>query len=143
MRKAPAATQLTILALCVIFLAACENQHQAPELPPELAQGDPIATPFDRRPSALNRDEFQAALIEHAPDDVDLVPGSNLVMVYMLIDTEGNVRRTVVSGSSGYSSLDQAAETVARVLRFSPGQLDGEPVPVWLELPIIFGLEDD
>lgn len=143
MLKTHASMVLITLAISALFLTACNDQHHAPELPPELAQGDPIATPFDRRPSALNRDEFQAALIEHAPDDIDLVPGSNLVMVYMLIDTEGNVRRTVVSGSSGHSSLDQAAESVAQVLRFSPGQLDGEPVPVWLELPIIFGLEDD
>ncbi len=95
MQKTRTTISLIILAITALFLTACDGQRQAPKLPPELAQGDPIATPFDRRPSALNRDEFQAA------------------------------------------------ETVARVLRFSPGQLDGEPVPVWLELPIIFGLEDD
>ncbi len=143
MQKTRTTISLIIPAITALFLTACDGQRQAPKLPPELAQGDPIATPFDRRPSALNRDEFQAALLEHAPDNVDLMPGSNLVMVYLLIDTQGNVRRTVVSGTSGYSSLDQAAETVARVLRFSPGQLDGKPVPVWLELPIFFGLEDD
>ncbi len=130
-----------VTVLLVISLIACGSSEDGlSDLPPELAQGDPIETPFDTRPSALNRDEFQAALQENTPEDLEIRPGSDTAMVFVLIDTEGQVRRTVVSGSSGQPELDAAAKEVASVIRFSPGLRDGEPVHVWLELPIIFGL---
>ena len=133
--------KLTIaIGLLALLLGACNQQGEPPELPAELAEGDPVATPFDTRPSALNREAFQAALAQHTPEDVTIAPGSDTVMVNLLIDTDGNVRRTVVSNSSGQPELDRAAETVARILEFEPARRDAEPVAVWYELPIIFGL---
>lgn len=64
------------------------------------------------------------------------VSGTTTLLVF--ISTEGTVIRTQLGESSGYPVLDDLAVMVADVFRFSPATLDGERVPVWVELPIQF-----
>jgi periplasmic protein TonB len=58
--------------------------------------------------------------------------------VYFLIDEEGVVAEAQVEQASGHQALDQAAVRVARQFRFSPALNRGEPVPVWVQIPIRF-----
>jgi protein TonB len=58
--------------------------------------------------------------------------------VYFFIDETGEVRRLLLSESSGYPALDEAALAVAKVMRFSPAQNRDRDVAVWVEIPIAF-----
>jgi TonB family protein len=48
------------------------------------------------------------------------------------------VVRTQLSRSSGHPPLDEAALVVAATMRFSPAMNRDRPVPVWVEIPIVF-----
>ena len=58
--------------------------------------------------------------------------------VYIFIDEQGDASNVVIQKSSGYPALDEAALTVARVMRFIPAENRGAVVPVWVSLPITF-----
>ena len=64
------------------------------------------------------------------------------VVVWFFISEEGTVLDRRLSESSGHEPLDQAALGVADVFRFSPGLNRGEPVPVWIQLPITFAVQN-
>ena len=42
--------------------------------------------------------------------------------------------------SSGYASLDEAALDALRRWRFQPALRDGQPIPAWVTVPVIFSL---
>ena len=44
----------------------------------------------------------------------------------------------VVATSSGHEALDEAGLRVARSMRFTPARNQGEIVPVWIAIPIMF-----
>ncbi len=43
-----------------------------------------------------------------------------------------------VNTPSGYPALDEAAQRVARMMRFSPALNRDQPVAVWVQIPITF-----
>ena len=62
------------------------------------------------------------------------------VEVWVYIDAEGKVQESRVNTSSGNERLDNAALTAARELEFNPAQNRGDPVPVWVSVPITFSV---
>jgi protein TonB len=90
------------------------------------------------KPELINRGEVQQALVRNYPPLLrDAGIGGNPT-VHFFIDETGEVRRLLLSRSSGYPALDEAALAVARVMRFSPAQNRDRDVAVWVEIPIIF-----
>jgi TonB family protein len=61
------------------------------------------------------------------------------VLPWLYVGTDGRVSRTMISRSSGYPALDEAALRVANIMRFEPHVVDGAAAEVWVELPISFG----
>ncbi|WP_075323375.1 energy transducer TonB [Acidithiobacillus albertensis] len=64
------------------------------------------------------------------------------VMLRVLVSVSGLPEKITVAHSSGYSSLDRAAEQTVRHWRFTPGTRDGKVVPMWVEIPIRFRLNN-
>jgi protein TonB len=60
------------------------------------------------------------------------------VVTQVLVRVDGSVARVVVK--SGIKILgDSAQETLYR-WRFRPARVGGRPVPVWVEIPVLFRL---
>jgi TonB family protein len=64
-----------------------------------------------------------------------------LVYVKMLVDLDGTVLNVLVIKSSDFPQLDSAAVEAAYKSIFSPAQIQGKPVRVWVAAPIRFELE--
>jgi periplasmic protein TonB len=112
--------------------------------PPTSSAGDadisraPTFTPMTVRPELQNQAEVQRALVRNYPPLLrDAGIGGTPVM-WFFIDENGRVLRTQLSRSSGYPALDEAAEAVAGVMRFSPALNRDRRVQVWVEIPIVF-----
>jgi TonB family protein len=98
----------------------------------------PVFTPMTERPELLNRPETQQALVRNYPPLLRDAGVGGSPTVHFLIDETGEVRRLLLSRSSGYPALDEAAMAVAKVMRFSPAKNRDRDVAVWVEIPIIF-----
>ncbi len=103
----------------------------------ELESG-PAFTPFDQRPIVGNRDEVAAALAASYPPLLQDAGIGGTTTIWLLIEATGDVAKLQVETSSGYDALDRAALEVASQMRFTPALLKGEPVPVWVAIPIVF-----
>ncbi len=103
----------------------------------------PTITPFEERPELLNPMEVQQALAEEYPRTLREEGIAGTVQVHLFITGEGDVQRVLVARTSGHEVLDSAALRVARVFRFSAARNLGEPVPVWLAIPITFSTRDE
>jgi|TARA_B110000116_G_scaffold270626_1_gene289162 protein TonB len=68
------------------------------------------------------------------------VEGSSLLR--LRINQEGAVDSVSILESSGYSAFDSSAVRAAKEMRFNPASRDGEAVPVWVQVPIIFTKTD-
>ena len=85
---------------------------------------------------------FGESPVEYPADMWDRdVEGSTLVRV--LVSEGGGVDSAVVAESSGYPSLDSAAVTGARAMRFAPALKGGEPLRVWTRVPVHFRKDAD
>ena len=63
------------------------------------------------------------------------------VVMRLLINKEGNVIKSVVENSSGFSILDDAATVCSRELKFSPALMNSKPVDIWLSMVFNYKLE--
>jgi TonB family protein len=105
---------------------------------PNLRPDGPYFTPYTKKPELTNRADVQRALVRFYPEDLRArgVGGTALLWVYL--DRTGKVARVQVQASSGEVKLDAAAMRVAKVMVFTPAENQGKPVPVWINLPIVF-----
>lgn len=108
----------------------------APE-PPSAAEG-PSFTPFTQAPELLDPARVAQLLEEHYPPLLREAGIGGEVLVWFLIDSQGDIEDARVDESSGSAELDEAALRVARAMRFSPARHEGQPVPVWVAMPIVF-----
>ncbi len=58
-----------------------------------------------------------------------------LVRTRFIVDREGMPQLVRILSSTDYLFEEPTVRAI-RQLRFRPGRLDGEPVPVWIDLPI-------
>jgi TonB family protein len=149
-RGEPVAVWISIPLSFRVDAAAAEQRERAPqevtsaaEAPPVISQDrampeQPVATPFEVEPRLLNRAEVGRALPSSYPTALRDAGMSGTVQVWILIDETGAVRRSRVNQSSGLPALDAAAEQVVMQMRFSPALNRGEPVAVWISIPLSF-----
>lgn len=102
------------------------------------AEEGPRFTPYEVPPDVLNAAEIRTALQQEYPSLLRDAGIGGVVVLYFFIDEQGVVRNAVVNQSSGHDALDRAAERVAFAFRFTPAFNRGEPVPVWVSIPIRF-----
>lgn len=98
----------------------------------------PTFTPYSVAPDLINRREAAAAVVRAWPQVLKDAGIEGVVVVWIFIDEEGEVRNTQVSRTSGIPQLDDAALRAAEAFRFSPALNRDRAVPVWVELPITF-----
>jgi TonB family protein len=98
----------------------------------------PTFTPYTVQPDISNRAEVARALGEAYPKDLREAGIGGTAQVWFFIDAEGVVQRTQINQSSGDPDIDEAALTVASIVRFTPALNKEKPVPVWISLPITF-----
>jgi len=110
---------------------------EVPDPMADLAK-EPVPTPFTVAPELKNRAEVVAALKRVYPPLLRDAGISGEVLVWFFIDETGKVRNTLIKESSGHAALDEAALKVADMMLFTPALDHGEPVPVWVALPIAF-----
>ncbi len=102
---------------------------------------NPVFTPYTVHPEIKNRREVEAALMREYPSILRNAGIGGEVVVWFFISEEGMVLDRRVSQSSGHTLLDEAALEVADVFRFTPALNRERIVPVWIQLPITFGVQ--
>jgi len=64
-----------------------------------------------------------------------------VVMIRVLINTDGRAEQTELFKSSGYTRLDDSALKTVSTWRFVPGTTNGVPQAMWFNVPVNFVLE--
>lgn len=109
-----------------------------PESLSELAE-EPTFTPYAVQPELTNRSEVQRALEEEYPPLLREAGIGGVTTVWLLIDGGGRVQAVEINEPSGADPLDLAAIRVVRSMEFTPARSEGgDPVPVWISLPVTF-----
>ena len=63
------------------------------------------------------------------------------VIINVLVNKSGQVDSVTVLKSLGESGCDQAAINAVKAVQWRPAQYKGEPVSVWVGMPVIFKLD--
>ena len=98
----------------------------------------PVFTPYTTKPDYTNAAEVRRAMEREYPPLLRDAGIGGTTIVWFFIDENGVVRNQVIQASSGSEALDEAALRVAPVFEFTPAENRGNPVPVWVQLPITF-----
>ena len=112
--------------------------------PPSSSSGDadlsaaPVFTPMTVAPELQNRADVARALVRNYPPLLRDAGIGGSPTVHFFIDENGRVLKTLLSKSSGYPALDEAAIAVAQQMKFSPALNRDKKVQVWVEIPIVF-----
>lgn len=101
---------------------------------------DPSVTPFTVAPVLSNEQEVIDALDLHYPANLREMQIGGTVQMYAYVLEDGTVSDVRIDESSGNQAIDDAAIQVSMVLEYTPATLDGQPVPVWINVPITFTL---
>ncbi|HSU15164.1 TonB family protein [Longimicrobium sp.] len=96
------------------------------EEPPRLANADEVTRELSR---------FAA---EHGRANPHLAGSERVVTVRLRVGPDGTPDHVGVDGDAGDAALDAEAVRAAGRMRFEPGKVDGEPLYVWITLPIAF-----
>jgi TonB family protein len=89
-------------------------------------------------PRILNPDDIVGAIADAYPLRLRDGGLGATVGMHFLVGATGVVQQTRIGQISAYRDLDEAALRVAEVYQFSPADLDGEPIPVWVSHAIDF-----
>lgn len=109
--------------------------------PPDAGAGPadrPTFIPYDVAPRLINRREVVDALARHYPKSLRQAGIAGRVVLWIYIDDQGTVVKSHVEETSGSTALDQAAQRVAEVMRFSPAKNRDKVTAVWISQPINF-----
>ena len=135
-------------ALLVMFICnhcpTTFEENPVDDLPPPPANkavglGErPVFTPYTIAPSVRDPDRAARIVESHYPSMLREAGIGGTVVLWAFIDTNGIVKNTEVNRSSGYKTLDEAAQQAVMKFRFNPAVNRDEKVPVWVALPITF-----
>jgi protein TonB len=62
-------------------------------------------------------------------------------MLMVFVNKIGEAEKLRIFESSGYDTLDRAAEKAVAAWRFEPGTSNGVPTGMWVKIPITFELK--
>ena len=131
----------TTLVACNLDQPETVTEARPPAIGVAALSNEPSPAAFTEPPSLINREEIGRMLADAYPPLLRDAGIQGRVELWIFIDESGSVRETRVAETSGYESLDRAAEQVARGMRFSPAENEGRPVATWIRLPISFQTE--
>ncbi|UCC48844.1 MAG: energy transducer TonB, partial [Gemmatimonadota bacterium] len=146
--KAAAASLIagTLLAAACQVRAPQESTESSVDLPPapsaaQQSDAEPVFTPYTARPEFKDLEEARRVVARHYPQDLKDAGIGGTVVVWVFIDSDGNVANVKLKESSGNEALDAAGLVVAREWEFTPARNGEEVVPVWMAIPIAFADE--
>lgn len=102
------------------------------------AIGDHETGTVEVRPELRNRVQIARMIEREYPPAARALGIHAQVMVRMRVMEDGRPDPVEVLRSSGSAQFDAAALRVAAEMRFRPGRVHGEPVKVWVQIPIDF-----
>jgi TonB family protein len=105
-------------------------------LPRKVSTEEPGFTPYTDRPELQNREDIAAALVRAYPKALRDHGVSGTALIWVLVDRDGSVLTTKVNKTSGQPEIDEAAMRVAKEMKFKPALNNGDPVAVWIQMPI-------
>ncbi len=111
------------------------------EPPPQPDEAeDDVFIPMDVPPSPIGgMQAITTRVIYPETARRDSIVGQVIVQAY--IDKEGHVKRLKVA-KSVRADLDSAAVNAIREVQFTPAQNAGQPVGVWIAIPVMFKLQN-
>ena len=89
-------------------------------------------------PELTNAAQIAEALAKLYPSLLSEAGIGGTTEFWFHIDETGAVRKTTLYRSSGHAVLDDAAQQVAALMRFSPARDGDRRVPVWRAVPVTF-----
>jgi len=110
--------------------------------PPKTASPDdrPSFIPYTVAPVLTNKDEVLHFLQRIYPSQLKSAGVGGAVVLWLYIDEDGQVLRTVVAESSGFNQLDEAAQQVASKMEWKPAMNRDKKTAVWLSQAIDFSV---
>lgn len=104
---------------------------------PSLAE-EPSLTPYTVAPVLLNPADVSRAMGKLYPRLLKRIGASGTVLLWILIDQDGSVLKSVIKKSSGREAFDHAALEVPQHMHFKPALNNDGPVAAWVVIPIEF-----
>ena len=106
-------------------------------------------TAYTQKPILINRNQVEAAIIRIVHQVSPQVREFNEAMarsqriggtaqLQIRVDAQGSVQEVLLKKTTGNSELDNAAQNIAKMMRFSPARNGETPVEAWIEVPIHF-----
>ena len=118
------------------------DENPVENLPPPPKTGSPADRPsfipYDVAPKLKNAKEIQRLLQRLYPAQLREAGVEGTVVLWIYIDKNGNVLKSQVQKSSGFSTMDQAAMSTADRMEFSPAMNRDKKTPVWVAQAITF-----
>lgn len=128
-----------------LAVPAASSTSSRTAVPATSAAGTAALPPAPPAPPAETRPSIPAYAHNPAPDypqSARWEGEEGTVLLRVLVNGSGLPEKITVARSSGYTSLDRAAEKAVQQWRFTPGTRDGKPVAMQVEIPIRFRLTD-
>lgn len=114
-------------------------------LPPPPATGSPSDRPsfipYDTPPRLKNGGEIQRLLQRLYPESLKNAGIGGTVVLWIYVNDQGQVDKSVVKESSGHSALDRAAQQVADNMVFEPAMNRDKRTDVWVAQNITFEVQ--
>ncbi len=119
------------------------DANPAENLPPPPRAGTspddrPTFIPYDTPPRLLNPDEIRKALARLYPDRLREAGVEGAVVLWIFIDSRGEVRKSHVQSGSGYDAMDKVAQEIVGRMRFTPAKNRDKTTPVWVAQRVAF-----
>ena len=137
-RSAAGVPENTVVQMSFVFDPNLRMKREGPRDAAANIMETPVYTPYTDMPSVANREAVQRALLANYPAELRKAGTSGTVLVWLLIDENGNVANTMVDRSANPDGFGYAALNVAKSIKFTPALNNGTPVKVWIKLPIVF-----
>jgi len=100
----------------------------------------PSFIPYTVAPALRNKEEVLSYLTRAYPSILKRAGIGGAVVLWLYIDEQGQVQRSVVAESSGNDQLDRAAQEVAAKMQWNPAMNRDKRTAVWLSQAIDFSV---
>jgi protein TonB len=124
----------------VVWVPAPVIPNVAPESDSTAPQGSTTPTPAGPDTPVRVDPRFPLSKPDYPPSDKRL-GHEGVVVLLLLVGSDGRVIEAKVERSSGYPSLDDAALRQAKTWRFKPAEEKGKPVAAWYRTSVRFQLD--
>jgi protein TonB len=117
-----------------ITIAETTIEENIPIVPPSIEE-QPTFTPYEVAPKLI-----KGSVKLKYPSFLKKAGIQGTVVLWLLIDETGQVRKVQVQKSSGNKALDDSAVRAYQRARFTPAMSRDRPVKVWVQYPVQFKL---